>query len=370
LPRSLNPFGGAEILPKSRRHQERERRIFVVVAHHPCGTHKITFEFATPTTSYPYTGPSNHGSVPVLSIRLVSYRAPFEHSDVSDRIGERSLICVAREPVAGNNEMTDQPVRLNVSDAVATITLDRPEVLNALNLSMTEALAGAIQVCKDDDRIRAVIITGAGRGFCAGGDMKAAWQHIQAGGDPRHFFRDLTVPLHRAITDIRSMEKPVVAAVNGPAGGAGMSLAVACDFRIAAESAKFKQAYTSIGLVPDGGWTVFVPSIVGAAKATELLLLDPVLGAKEALALGFVHEVVPDDKLHERAVEVSTRLAQAPTTALGGAKALVNSALFPTLETQLERERQRLVAQGGTKDFLERLSAFRQRKQPSLPKRS
>jgi len=178
------------------------------------------------------------------------------------------------------------------------------------------------------------------------------------------------VPLHRAITDIRSMEKPVVAAVNGPVGGAGMSLAAACDLRLAAESAKFKQAYTSIGLVPDGGWTVFVPRIIGASKAMELLLVDPVLDAKEALAIGLVHEVVPDNKLHERAQEMSTQLAQAPTTALGGAKVLLNAALFPMLETQLERERGRLMAQGGTKDFLERLSAFQHRKQLSLPKRA
>jgi len=265
--------------------------------------------------------------------------------------------------------MTDQVVRVDVSDAVATITLNRPEVLNAINPPLIEALIEAVQVCMSDDKIQAVIITGAGRGFCAGGDMKAVWEHIQAGRDPRHFFRDLTVLLHRAVTDIRLMEKPVVASVNGPAGGAGMSLAAACDLRLAAESAKFKQAYTSMGLVPDGGWTVFVPQIIGTARATELLLLDPVLDAKEALSLGLVHEVVPDDKLHERAVEVATRLARGPVTALGGAKALLNAEQFPMLETQLERERQRLVAQGGTKDFLERLSAFQQRR-PSPPKRS
>jgi len=266
--------------------------------------------------------------------------------------------------------MTDQVVRLDVSGAIATITLNRPEVFNALNLPMTEALVRAIQVCKDDDNVRVLIITGAGRGFCAGGDMKAAWDHIQAGGDPRHFFRDLTVPLHRVIADIRLIEKPVIAAINGSIGGAGMSLAAACDLRLTVEGAKFRQAYTSMGLVPDGGWTVIVPQIIGPAKAMELLLVDPVLDARQALALGFVHEVVPDDKLRERALELAAQLAQGPTTAFGGAKTLVNAALFPMLETQLERERQRLIAQGGTKDFLERLSAFLQKKQTSLPKRS
>lgn len=281
-----------------------------------------------------------------------------------------SLICFVRELVLGSGEMTDRIVRLDVSDAVATITLNRPEVLNALNLPMTEELVRAIQMCKDDDNVRALIITGSGRGFCAGGDMKAAWEHIQAGKDPRHFFRDLTVPLHRAIADIRLIEKPVVAAINGSVGGAGMSLAAACDLRLAVESAKFRQAYTSMGLVPDGGWTVIVPQIIGATKAMELLLVDPVLDAKQALALRFVHEVVPDDKLQERTQQLTTQLAQGPTTAFGGAKTLVNAALFPMLETQLERERQRLIAQGGTKDFMERISAFLTRKETSTPKRS
>jgi 2-(1,2-epoxy-1,2-dihydrophenyl)acetyl-CoA isomerase len=266
--------------------------------------------------------------------------------------------------------MTDQIVQLNVSNAVATITLNRPDVLNALNLSMTEALVRTIQLCKDDDNVRSLIITGAGRGFCAGGDMKAAWEHIRAGNDPRHFFRDLTVPLHRMIADIRLIEKPVIAAVNGSIGGAGMSLAAACDLRLTAERAKFRQAYTSMGLVPDGGWTIIMPQIIGPAKAMELLLLDPALDATQALAMGFVHEVVRDDKLQGRARELATQLAQGPLTAFGGAKALVNAALFPMLETQLERERQRLIAQGGTKDFLERLSAFLQRKATSHVKGS
>jgi len=260
--------------------------------------------------------------------------------------------------------MAEQLVLLHEQDRVATITLNRPEVFNALNQPMAEALVQTIQACMDDDGIHVLILTGAGRGFCAGGDMKAAWEHIQAGCDPRHFFRDLTVPLHRAITDMRLMEKPIVAAINGAAGGAGVSLAAACDLRLAVENAKFKQAYTSIGLVPDGGWTAIVPQIIGPAKAAELWLLDPVLDAQQALALGLVHEVVPSDKLMERAREIATNLAHGPATAFGGAKALVNAALFPELETQLERERQRIIAQGGTADFREGVSAFVGKRKP------
>jgi 2-(1,2-epoxy-1,2-dihydrophenyl)acetyl-CoA isomerase len=262
--------------------------------------------------------------------------------------------------------MTEETIRSSTTDGLVTIILNRPEVLNALNVSTSETLARTIQSCKDDDNVRAVLLTGAGRGFCAGGNMKAAWEHHQAGGDIRHFFRDLTVPLQRAIADIRLMEKPVIAAINGATGGGGMSLAMACDFRLAAETARLKQGYTSIGLVPDLGWTVIVPQAIGGARTMELLLIDPVLAAKQALALGLVHEIVPDDRLLERAREVSTQLARGPTAAFGGAKTLVNATLFPMLETQLERERQRLITQAGTEDFLEGLAAFVQKRSPGF----
>lgn len=260
--------------------------------------------------------------------------------------------------------MPAESVLMSVREGVATVTLNRPEVLNALDLPAGEALVRAIQASRDDHAVRAVILTGAGRGFCAGGDVKAMWEGVREGKDPQDFFRDLTVPLHRLILDLRSMEKPVVAAINGATGGAGMSLAAACDLRLAAEGATFKQAYTSIGLTPDGGWTALIPQIIGSAKATELLLLDPVLDARQALALGLVHEVVPGAGVVERARAVATRLAQGPTMAFGGAKALLNAALFPDLEAQLERERQRIIRQGVTADFREGLAAFVEKRTP------
>lgn len=254
--------------------------------------------------------------------------------------------------------MAEETVLLSVQDSVATVTMNRPEVLNALNLSSGEQLIRTIETCRKDDRVRAVVLTGAGRGFCAGGDVKAMWEGLRAGKDPANFFRDLTVPLHRLILDLRGMEKPVIAAINGATGGAGMSLAAACDLRLAAETATFRQAYTSIGLTPDGGWTALMPQIIGPAKAMELLLLDPVLDARQALALGFVHELVPATGLMERANAVAARLAHGPSLAFGGAKALVNAAVFPELEAQLDRERQRIILQGGTADFREGVSAF------------
>ncbi len=257
-------------------------------------------------------------------------------------------------------------VLLDVQDSVATITFNRPEALNAFDLAMAEVMLAKVQACMEDDAIRAVILTGAGRAFSAGGDIKAVLEIHQSGGDVRQVFRDLILIFHRIITDLRRMEKPVITAINGSAGGGGMSFAVAGDLRIAAESAKFKQAYTSIGLSPDGGWTVFVPQLIGLAKATELLLLDPVFDAQEALNMGLVNEVVPDDQLMARVGELAAQLAAGPTTSFGGAKQLLNAVAFPDLEAQLERERQRVIYQSGTADFIEGLTAFIEKRPPQF----
>lgn len=265
--------------------------------------------------------------------------------------------------------MAGAAVPVSVDQKVATITLNRPEVLNALDATMARELVRAVETCAADEAVRAVILTGAGRGFCAGGDMKAAWEHVRGGGDPRTFFAELTMLLHRAIVDLRLMEKPVIAAINGSTGGAGMSLAGACDLRLAAEGAKFRQAYTSIGLVPDGGWTVIVAQILGYARASELVLLDPVFDAPKAYEWGFVHEVVPADALAGRARDLARQLASGATSAYGGAKALLNAAFLPALETQLERERQRIMTQGASQEFLDRLVAFVERRGTSATAR-
>jgi 2-(1,2-epoxy-1,2-dihydrophenyl)acetyl-CoA isomerase len=255
-------------------------------------------------------------------------------------------------------------VLTSVEDGVATLTLNRPAVLNALDVSAAGMLVRAIQTCTDDSDTRWVILTGAGRGFCAGGDMKAVWEHVQNGGDAGRFLRDLTMFLHQAISDLRLMEKPVIAMINGPVSGPGMRFPAASDLRFAAESARVKQAFTSIGLTPDSGWTALVPRLIGPAKAMELLLLDPVLDAAEALALGLVHEVVPDDGLTDRVREVAIELVRGPTAAFGGVKALVNEMLFSALETQLKRERQCIISQADTPEFQEGLSAFVEKREP------
>lgn len=254
--------------------------------------------------------------------------------------------------------MSESSVLLSVASGVATVTFNRPQVFNAFDRAMAGALVETLQHCTEERAIRAVILTGNGGGFSAGGDIKALRAHLQAGGSGPDYFRDTLAALHRIILGLRGMPKPVIAAINGATGGAGISLAAACDLRLAAARATFKQAYTTLGLTPDGGWTALLPPLIGAAKAMELLLLDPVLSAEEARAIGLVHEVVPDGDLMRRANEVAARLADGPTQAYAGAKALLNAAVFPALEAQLEREREGVMAQSGTLDFIEGLNAF------------
>lgn len=241
--------------------------------------------------------------------------------------------------------------------------MNRPERFNSLDFKMAEELVRAFEECDADKTIRAVIFTGAGPAFCSGGDLKGARDSLS--GDPGSYFGNLTLGLHRLVADIRLMPKPVIAAVNGAAGGAGFSLAMACDLRVASEKAKFKQAYTSVGLVPDGGWTYHVPRFIGAARASELVLLDPVLDAARALELGLVNRVVPPGEVAGAAREWADKLADGPTAAFARAKALLNASLMPNLESQMERERQGIIACGRTADFAEGVTAFFEKRNPS-----
>jgi 2-(1,2-epoxy-1,2-dihydrophenyl)acetyl-CoA isomerase len=252
-------------------------------------------------------------------------------------------------------KMNGDSVLLRHADGIATVMLSRPERLNALNLASAEELLAKLQICAADDEAEAVILTGTGSGFCAGGDLKAIWEHIRDGKESREFFREITSSLNRCILAIRRMEKLVFAAVNGVASGMGMSLALACDVRIGSEKASFRQGFTSMGLVPDGGWTLFMPQIIGASKALEMLLADPSLDAKQAASLGLLSEIVPADQLLERTNRVARRVVKGSKTSIAGSKALINDALFPNLEQQMELERQRIIFQGGTQEFVDKL---------------
>ena len=241
--------------------------------------------------------------------------------------------------------------------AVLTITLNRPDVLNAFNADMHRALAAALKEARAAE-IRAVVITGAGRGFCVGQDLT---EFREAPGDIGERLRGNYHPNVRAV---RALEKPVLAAVNGPAAGAGLSFACACDLRIAADDATFVPAFINIGLVPDSGGTYFVRRLLGTARAFEWLTSGRRLTAAEAHAWGLVSEVVESDRLAARAAELAAELAAMPTRGIGMTKRLLDHAEHTTLEQQLELEAQLQTAATQTADFREGVAAFLEKREP------
>ena len=241
--------------------------------------------------------------------------------------------------------------------AVLTITLNRPDVLNALNTNMHSALAAALSEAREPS-VRAVVLTGAGRGFCVGQDLT---EFREAAGDIGGRLRRTYHPNIRAI---RMLEKPVIAAVNGVAAGAGMSLACACDLRVAAETASFIPAFINIGLIPDSGGSYFVTRILGPARAFEWLASGKKLSAAEAHDWGLVSEVVEVDALARRAGELAAQLAELPTRGIGMTKRLLDHAVDASLEEQLEREAQLQAAATQTEDFREGVAAFLEKRPP------
>ena len=248
-------------------------------------------------------------------------------------------------------------VEVSRAGAVQTITLNRPEVLNAFNAAMHAALADALKEARSPD-VRAVVVTGAGRGFCVGQDLT---EFREAPGDIGERLRERYHPNIRAI---RALEKPVIAAVNGAAAGAGLSLACACDVRIAADSATFVPAFINIGLVPDSGGTFFVRRLLGYARAFEWLTSGRRLSAAEAHAWGLVSEVVEADALAGRASALAEELAAMPTRAIGMTKRLLDHAETATLDGQLEREAQLQAAATQSDDFREGVAAFLEKRPP------
>ena len=253
-------------------------------------------------------------------------------------------------------------IALDVRDVVAEITLNRPEAANALNAEMGRELHDAVLRCDADDAVRALIITGSGRFFCAGGDLKS----FAAQGDdlPRHL-KQVTADFHAAVSRLNRMDAPVIMAVNGVAAGAGFSFALAGDLALAAESARFTMAYTRAGLTPDGSSTYFLPRLVGLRRAKELTLTNRTLSAAEALEWGLVNQVVPDAELMSAARALASELAAGATLALGAAKRLLDSGLNATLETAMEDEAQAIAAMARTADGREGMQAFLE-KRPAL----
>ena len=259
--------------------------------------------------------------------------------------------------------MTFETIKLEIASNVATITINRPDDANALNATMAMELMEASVRCSQDEEVRAVLITGTGTMFCAGGDLKE--MHERGDDKPAHLIRMASV-LHSAITRFAHMDAPVVIAVNGTAAGAGFSLALAGDYVLAAEEAKFVSAYTASGLTPDGSSTYFLAKHVGLLRAKELLFTNRRLTAAEACDWGMVNKIVPASRLMEEAQEVATNFASGPTKAYGGLKRLLLTAYSDTLETQLERETQGISGMMRTHDGPHGLESFLGKKTPEF----
>jgi len=242
------------------------------------------------------------------------------------------------------------------------IELSRPETMNAWNRQLGTELLDAVRAVARDDSVHAVLITGAGRGFSSGADLKAGFDPTPEGHpDVRTVLREIYHPI---IAEIRRMPKPVVAAVNGGAVGIGCSLALCCDLILAAESAYFLLAFVNIGLVPDGGSSLFVPARVGHARAAELAMLGERLPAPRALEWGLVNRVVADAELAAEAEALLRRLAVGPTSSYAGIKRQLNAWIYPGMDDQLELEAEIQQEQAASVDFAEGVSAFVERRPP------
>jgi 2-(1,2-epoxy-1,2-dihydrophenyl)acetyl-CoA isomerase len=259
--------------------------------------------------------------------------------------------------------MTDS-VLLHQAGAVATLTLNRPEKLNAFTDEMLAAFAAVLKGVGRDDSVRCVVVTGAGRAFSAGQDLSGVRDRAEAGG--MNFREHLERAYNPVITALRTLEKPVLGAVNGVAAGAGASVALACDMRIAAESASFIQAFVGVGLIPDSGSTWAMVRALGFGRAYELASSGRKVGADEALELGLVQRVVPDSDFQAATAAWAADLASAPTRALALAKRAMNRALTSHLADALEYEAQLQEIAGRTEDHAEGVAAFLEKRRPEF----
>jgi 2-(1,2-epoxy-1,2-dihydrophenyl)acetyl-CoA isomerase len=261
--------------------------------------------------------------------------------------------------------MSYETVQWEQSGGVGRITLNRPDTLNAWTVQFGDELGAVVNGEAADDSVRSVLITGAGRGFSSGADLKAGFEAHPDDGMP-DVRKELTEVYHPVITGIRRLPKPVVAAVNGPAVGIGCSLALACDIVLAGESAFFGLAFVNIGLMPDGGSTLFVPAAVGKAHAFEMALLGERVDAKTALEWGLVNRVHADDRLLDEAGALAEHFAQGPTRSYAGSKQALNQMIYPRLDEQLELEAELQHQLARTTDFQEGVGAFVEKRPPSF----
>ncbi len=253
--------------------------------------------------------------------------------------------------------MAYETIQYDVSEGVATITLNRPDSLNSVNEQLGRELIDALRSAEKDAAARALVLTGAGRAFCAGQDLRERQGSSVSLGD------SLRTRYNPIILRMRRLEKPIVGGVNGVAAGAGMSLALACDMIVASEKAQFIEVFMRVGLVPDSGSSYFLPRLVGYAKAFELMSLAEPLAATDALSLGIVNRVVPGEDMQSTTRELALRLAQSPTRSIGLLKRELNRALDAGLEEALEYEAHMQELAGRTEDHKEGVAAFVEKRQ-------
>ena len=255
--------------------------------------------------------------------------------------------------------MPETPAKLLIENdgAVRTLRLNRPDSLNALDDDLLKALGRAVADADKDRIVRCVVVTGAGRGFCSGQDLAAVAARYKS-SEPIELGAHLRERYNPIITRLRTMEKPIIASVNGVAAGAGCSLALACDIRIAAESASFIEAFVNVGLAPDSGSTFMLPRLIGVARAMEIAFTGRKVTAAEALQIGLVNQVVPDDQLAAATKKLADKLAGLPTRAIGLTKRAINASWRADLETHLDYEAMLQTTAGQTHDHREGVTAF------------
>ena len=257
--------------------------------------------------------------------------------------------------------MDFQYLKFKVAQGTATITLNRPEVYNALNDGITYELQNVLKGISNDDSVRVVVLTGEGKAFCSGQDLKAA-----SGQEQRSFMDSLHKRYNPIISAMRSLPKPIICRLNGVAAGAGCSLALACDMIIASESATLIEVFINIGLVPDSGSSYFLPRLVGKAKAFELCSMGSKVSAAEALQLGLVSRVVPAEKLDSVIREYTDYFSTAPTKAIGLIKRMLEKSATSTLDEMLEYEAYCQEIAGTSNDYKEGVTAFLEKRKPNF----
>ncbi len=254
-------------------------------------------------------------------------------------------------------------LNFQLKNAFALIKLNRPKVLNSFNMDMGAEFKDALLKCIDNNSVRAILVTGEGKGFCAGQDLDEAVPKDRPLADLNKIIIENYNPI---IKLIREIEKPIVCAVNGVAAGAGANIALACDIVLAGDNASFIQAFTKIGVIPDSGGTYFLPRLIGLPKATALMMLADKVSAVDAEKLGMIYRVFPKDDLLTEALKITEHLAKQPTKALGLTKRLLNKSFKNNLDQQLEMEAEMQSIAGNSYDYKEGVKAFQEKRQPNF----